>query len=416
MDKQQSCGQRSRPGAMTSWNLWRGLGLGLVVLALSAASAGAQSWSAAKSAQIDEIVAHFRELNGADEATLPSLSLSIGIDGGLAAARGYGASDGKPVTGRTLYEVGSITKQFTAAVALEMIQSGAVSTHSHAKIALTTPLSAIFGDDPFWKAQPWLTVGRLLTMQSNLPNFTRRPPEGTNPWQPISADVLFRDIEALPPEQASDDFDYSNTNYFLLAELIERCVLPGEAQPETYHDLLRKRIFAPAGMAETQFIDDKETTFDADASVLPTRPVSAALNDQSATWAQPDYGRRPRPPFIHPDWLKGSADAVSSAVDLFAWDKALMSPKIVSPDIREAMLAGRARVSPMMYYGMGWFYEQRDDRDVYSHSGAVPGYTSYNEIVRQKDGRWFSVSILSNSDQLDGLNDLADSIAYVITE
>lgn len=397
---------RMRAGGMAS----------LVLCLLLASPAAAQSWSPSKSAQVDQIVAHFRELNGADDATLPSLSLSIGVGGRMVASKGYGASDGKPVTGRTLYEIGSITKQFTAAAALELIKSGAIAAHSHARLALTTPLSAVFGNDPFWKAQPWLTVGRLLTMRSNLPNFTRRPPDGADPWQPISADVLFRDIEKEPPSAASDDFDYSNTNYFLLAELMEQSVLPGKAQPESYHALLRKRIFEPAGMDETRFIDDKPASFDPDASVWPAKPVSAALSDQTATWALPDYGRRRRPAFIHPDWLKGSADAVSSAVDLFAWDKALMDPKIVPPDIRDTLLSGQARVSPTTYYGMGWFYEQKDDAAVYSHSGAVPGYTSYNEIVRQKDGRWFSVSILSNSDQLDGLSDLADSIAYVITE
>ena len=165
----------------------RRLGGCVLALAAAAAPACAQSWSTAKSAQVDQIVAHFRELNGADEATLPSLSLSIGLDGRLAAAKGYGTSDGKPVTGGTLYEIGSITKQFTAAAALEMIKSGAVAERSGAKLSLTTPLSAVFGDSPYWKAQPWLTVGRLLTMRSNLPNFTRRPPDGANPWQPISA-------------------------------------------------------------------------------------------------------------------------------------------------------------------------------------------------------------------------------------
>jgi D-alanyl-D-alanine carboxypeptidase len=390
--------------------------LALCFLVLAGGGLKAQTWSPGKSAQIDQIVAHFRELNGADDATLPSLSLSIGIDGRLVASKGYGASDGKPVNGHTLYEIGSITKQFTAAAALEMIKSGAVLARSHAKLALDTPLSAVFGADPYWKAQPWLTVGRLLTMRSNLPNFTRRPPDGTDPWQPISADVLFHDIESQPPSIASDDFDYSNTNYFLLAELIEQSVLPGESQPETYHALLRKRIFEPAGMVETRFIDEKQGSSDPDISIWPAKPVSAALSDQTATWAQPDYGRRRRPAFTHPDWLKGSADAVSSAVDLFAWDKALMDPKIVPPDVRDTMFAGQARVSPTIYYGMGWFYEQRDDEAIYSHSGAVPGYTSYNEIVRHKDGHWLSVSILSNSDQLDGLNDLADSIAYVVTE
>ena len=79
-------------------------------------------------------------MNGSDDATLPSISVSIGMDGHLVAAKGYGASDGKPVDGHTLYEIGSITKQFTAAVALEMIEGGAVSTRSGTKLDLATPL------------------------------------------------------------------------------------------------------------------------------------------------------------------------------------------------------------------------------------------------------------------------------------
>jgi D-alanyl-D-alanine carboxypeptidase len=400
----------------TSRGFWLRLGGGILLLAVTAGPACAQSWSTAKSAQIDQIVAHFRELNGADAATLPSLSLSIGIDGRLAAAKGYGASDGKPVTGNTLYEIGSITKQFTAAAVLEMIDAGAVVERSGAKLSLVTPLTTVFDDNPYWKAQPWLTVDRLLTMRSNLPNFTRRPPDGADPWQPISASILFHDIEAQAPVSQSDDFDYSNTNYFLLAELLEHSRLPGETRAQTYHDLLRQRIFAPAGMTNTQFIADRQADFDPDASALPAQPLPAALKVQTAAWASPDYGRRQRPAFTHPDWLKGSADAVSTALDLFAWDRALMNPKLVPPDVRDAMLSSQARVSPTLYYGMGWFYEARDDSAIFSHSGAVPGYTSYNEILRRKDGHWASISILSNSDQLDGLDELADSIAYILSE
>ena len=206
--------------------------VGICLPFLVASPSLAQSWSSSKSVQIDQIIAHFRELNGTDEAEVPSMSVSIGMDGRLVAAKGYGASDGKPVDGHTLYEIGSITKQFTAAAALEMIKGGAVSTRSGKKLTLATPLVAVFDDSSFWKAQPWLNVGRLLTMRSNLPNFTRRPPIGTDPWQPISSDTLFQDIESQPPSTVSDDFDYSNTNYFLIAELMERCRLPGETQPE----------------------------------------------------------------------------------------------------------------------------------------------------------------------------------------
>ena len=142
-------------------------------------------------------------------------------------AKGYGSSDGKPVTAHTQYEIGSLTKQFTAAAVLELMHDGARRVNSQAKLSVNTPLVDIFGKGSYWAAQPWLTVGRLLTMTSNLPNFTRRPPDDANPWEPITAKHLFEDIENSTPPPASDDFDYSNTNYFLLAEMMEQLVMPG---------------------------------------------------------------------------------------------------------------------------------------------------------------------------------------------
>ncbi len=168
---------------------------------LGASPSRAQSWSSSKSVQIDQIVAHFRELNGTDDANLPSMSVSIGMDGRLVAAKGYGASDGKPVDGHTLYQIGSITKQFTAAVALEMIKSGAVSTRSGKKLALATPLVSVFDDSSFWKAQPWLTIGRLLTMRSN-PAELHAPAADRN--QPLAADQRRHAVsgyrEPAPPQ------------------------------------------------------------------------------------------------------------------------------------------------------------------------------------------------------------------------
>lgn len=105
---------------------------------------------------------------------------------------------------------------------------------------------------------------------------------------------------------------------------------------------------------------------------------------------------------------------VSSALDLFTWHKALMDGAVIPADVRDQMFSNSARVAPLIYYGMGWFCEHRDDRDIYSHSGAVPGYTSYNAIIRLKNGGWVSITLLSNCDQLDGLDTLADNITDIV--
>jgi D-alanyl-D-alanine carboxypeptidase len=393
--------------------------LAVVLLFALPSAAGAQSWSADKAQQIDQLVERFRALKS-DTATEPTLSIAIGVNGKLAMAKGYGASDGRPVTEHTLYEVGSLTKQFTAAAILEMIRDGATSVRSQKKLALNTPLVDIFGKDSYWAAQPWLTVGRLLTMTSNLPNFTRRPPPDTNPWEPVSAEHLFSDIENSTPPDPSNDFDYSNTNYFLLAEIMEQVTMPGEPVPESYHDFLRKRLFEPAGMLNSSFIGELRDDLDPPDPYAPeaqSQPISTASVAQGAVLASPDYRMRRQPPFTNPDWLKGSGDMVSSALDLFAWHKALMDANVVPAEVRDQMFSDKARVGPLIYYGMGWFCEHKDDRDIYSHSGSVPGYTSYNAIIRlRKGGSWISITLLSNCDQLDGLDTLADSIADTVLQ
>jgi D-alanyl-D-alanine carboxypeptidase len=393
---------------------------GTVFLFALPSIAEAQSWSADKAQRIDQIVERFRDVKS-DGATLPALSIAIGIDGQLAMAKGYGASGGKPVTEHTQYEIGSLTKQFTAAAILEMIRDGATRAHSQAKLSVDTPLVDIFGKNSYWAAQPWLTVGRLLTMTSNLPSFTRRPPDDADPWAPITADHLFKDIESSTPSAASNDFDYSNTNYFLLAEMMEQIVVPGEADPQSYHDLLRKRIFEPAGMVNTSFIGEQRDDLDPPDPYAPpevsSQPISTASVEQGAILASPDYRLRERPPFTNPDWLKGSGDMVSSAVDLFAWHKALMGAQIVPAAVRDEMFSDASRVTPFIYYGMGWFCEHKDDQDIFSHTGAVPGYTSYTAIIRFKTpGKWLSITLLSSSDQLDGLDDLAGEMTNIVLE
>jgi hypothetical protein len=77
------------------------------------------------------------------------------------------------------------------------------------------------------------------------------------------------------------------------------------------------------------------------------------------------------------------------------------------------MFSDAARVDPLTYYGMGWFIGHEDGWDSYHHSGSVPGYTAYNAILRQtRSASWLSVTLLTNSDGVEGLDRLADDILY----
>jgi hypothetical protein len=79
------------------------------------------------------------------------------------------------------------------------------------------------------------------------------------------------------------------------------------------------------------------------------------------------------------------------------------------------MLADGARIGPTDWYGMGWFITHEDGRDLYYHSGTVPGYTGFNAIVVPRSGeagapQWLSVSMLMNAENVAEIDTLARQI------
>src|SRR5690606_13450568 len=161
----------------------------------------------------------------------------------------------------TVYHVGSLAKQFTAAAVLDLVGRKA-RLRDGTPLTLDLALARIFDGVEHWPGvdaengtQP-VTLRTLLTMTSNLPNFTRLPPSSTDPWGRIGAPELLSELKKLRPSGWPNTFEYSNTSYFLLAEAIEEAVAPGESAPHSHHEYLRRVIFPRAGLVETGFVDD----------------------------------------------------------------------------------------------------------------------------------------------------------------
>jgi CubicO group peptidase (beta-lactamase class C family) len=363
---------------------------------LAVPSASASSLSAEKAAAIDRIVQ--RGLAGPGEvrpAKSTAISISLGVNGKLVHAKGYGvAAPQFPAVRGTRYLVGSITKQFTAAAVLKAIEEGAVISGTSLPLTLDTPMSAVFKGLGHWDTanERPMTVRRLLTMTSNLPNFTVRPPSGLDPWGAAPAQHLLGEFKKLTPADGwSRSFRYSNTSYFMLAELLDR-VTTSDGQSIGSYVMRVQRLFDAADMRSSGFVGELKSP----------REV-----------ATPSYRRRPA--FLKPDWLKGSGDMVSNAIDLFRWNVALMDGKVINRESLRLMFAESARVTPRKWYGMGWFIEQRTDRTIYSHSGFVPGFTTLNAIVRPTGtSDWASIVILTNADEADDLERIADDIVHVL--
>lgn len=371
-----------------------------LALVLSASPAAAD-WTSQKTAAADDLALRFLSRLDASRGALPetSLALSLGSSGELHLAKGYGdAAPGRRATGHTVYRVGSIAKQFTAAAVLDLIERGG-RLRSGAPLELDLALSGIFDGVEHWPGrnagtgrQP-VTLRSLLSMTSNLPNFTRRPPAATDPWGSIGAPILLSELKKYRPWGWPGTFEYSNTSYFLLAEVIEETIAPNASRPVSHRDYVRTAIMPRAGLVETTFVGEEDAT-------TAARPI-----------------HRRAPVFDKPDWLKGSADVASSAHDLFAWNKAFMSGRILSAESSALMVSDSARVTPDIYYGMGWFVEHRSGRDVFFHTGHVPGFTTLSMISASASGAdWVSVSLLVNTDVEEGLEELAENLVRLARE
>lgn len=363
--------------------------------------AAAADWGAYKTARVDRQVERYlaRQGRARSAASVHAMSLTVGVDGEMVMARGYGeARPGSPATARTVYHIGSVAKQFTAAAVLSLIERGARAPLSGAALSVTSPVRDIFAGVSGWDSAqtPAITVQRLLTMTSALPSLIEHPPAEADPWGEIGAQRMLDELKLLPASAPPVRFSYNNSSYFLLAQLVEATLRP----TSSYRDYLRAAVLAKAGLRDTGFVDD----YAPGTAMLVATPSWGPLT--------PAYRRRPA--FVQRDWLKGSADMASSAVDLFLWNKALMEDRVLCRSSRSLMFSDGARVSQSRYYGMGWFIEHANGWDRFSHSGLVPGYSALNMIVVAPHGaHWISVSLLTNSDGVEDLDKLANDIVQV---
>jgi CubicO group peptidase (beta-lactamase class C family) len=185
-------------------------------------------------------------------------------------------------------------------------------------------------------------------------------------------------------------FQYSNTNYFLLAYVIEGLTPRPDGSGGNYRSFIGSRILKPAGMASSGFL---------------------AGDSQLKVMADPRYLKPPI--FDQPDWPKGAGEMVSTAADLRAWNTALFGGKVLGAQSLEAMLRPAAAIPAKLgggHYAMGWIVHSRPGYTEYLHQGDIAGYTAHNVVRKAPNGDLLSISLLGSGEGLP-LQKLADVIA-----
>ncbi len=298
---------------------------------------------------------------------IPGLSLAVVKNGEIVKACGYGLANvelNAPATAETIYQSGSVGKQFTATLVMMLVEEG--------KIKLDVPISTYFPDAPAtWKN---VTARRLL---SHTAGISDKLYEQINMRQDYTEDELYKKVASLPLDFApGDKWNYSNPGYLLLGILVHKVT------GEFYGDQLQKRIFRPLGMSTARIINEADIIMNrADGYRL----VNGELKNQE--WVAP--------------MINTTADGslYLTVLDMAKWDAALYTEKLLKKaSLDEMWTPIRLNDGKTEKYGFGWRPDAVRGHRIIEHGGSWQGFNTH--ISRFVDDK-LTVIALTN---LDGAN------------
>ena len=316
---------------------------------------------------------------------IPGLSVAVMQDGQIVKTAAYGLSDvaaKTPATVNTVYGLGSCTKPFTAVAVLQLSEAG--------KVSLDAPVSRYLDGLPAaWSA---ITVRQLLTHTSGLPNYRQfvnakrlSDPKYQQPNSVVS--LLAGKPLDFPP---GTRYEYSNTNYHLLGQLVEK------VSGQTYGAYLASHQLQAAGMTATRLSDPPAT--------VPNQATGYNWNGKA---------RVPNALFFPSRLDTGDSGLLSTASDLAKWTNALASGNLLGPDtLRQMITPGTLTDGTPVSYGLGLVVSNYKGQPLVGHSGAVPGYSSsifYFPVSK------LAVILLCNVYDTDG-TPLTDSMALGVAK
>jgi D-alanyl-D-alanine carboxypeptidase len=363
----------------------------------SISAADAFSWSEDKEKLTLDLVRQFQAAHN-----VSSIAVSVTLDGRTVLAKGFDTGGVPAPHGDDVrYHIGSVTKQFTAAAILAMIEDKAIVPSTQKPLTLDTNGLELFPSlDPKGESSR-LTVRRLLTMTSNLPSYTDddfaldADQTGLAPAvRSIDAEAIIARLRRYKLAGRPQTFSYSNTNYFVLSLIIQ--VLQngyGKTSAPVAHKYIADRLLARAGMQDSGFVGEP----------LPQPGVNAA----------PHYLYLPQ--FDQGAWPMGAGDMISTAADMARWNAALTTGKVLGTDSVHTMFAPAVAVTDSLvykgcHYGMGWYVCRRPGFDLFQHDGIIAGYMASNAIG-WRNGSWMSATVLAN---LDATVDIVESVRSII--
>ena len=335
------------------------------VLALSLLTLAPASHAAAPDAATVQYIDNlFAENYPADQ---PGAAVLVEKDGQVVLRKGYGMANlelGVPVRPDMVFEVGSVTKQFTAAAILMLADRG--------QLKLDDDVTRYLPDFPTQGKA--ITIEHLLSHTSGIPSYTALSEWASQRREDIPVDQLIALFRGKPLEfEPGEKWSYNNSGYALLGAIIEK--LSGK----TYEDFIEQEIFKPAGMDHSRYGNPSE--------IVAGRAYGYDKNEETDTYVNASYLSMTQP---------YAAGALMSTVDdLARWNRALTGGKLLrGPSFARMVTPVRLRSGMSTGYGYGLgvfdFYGHR----LIEHGGDIDGFTAYTLSV--PEDRLF-ITVLSNN-------------------
>ena len=275
---------------------------------------------------------------------IPGLALAINKDGQIKLAKGYGLANVElqvPVKRETVFQSGSVGKQFTATAVMMLLEEG--------KIGLDDRVNKYLQHVP--EAWTNITVRHLLTHTSGLGDY----PSDFDFRRDYTEDELLKRLTEIPLAFApGEKWRYSNVGYVILGILI------GKVTGHFYGEFLSDRIFKPLGMATARIISE--------ADIVPNRAAGYRLVKgelQNQEWVAPS--------------LNTTADGslYLTIHDMAKWDAALYTDKLLKKASLDQMwtpvVLREGKTHP---YGFGWFVVEVQGHRLIHHGGSWQGFRS----------------------------------------
>lgn len=296
--------------------------------------------------------------------------------------RGYGAADlewGVPMPDDAVFEIGSVTKQFTAAAVLQLVEEG--------KLDLDADLTTYLPDyDTQGRRIP---LRRLLDHTSGIKGYTEMPMFGEFMVRSLPRDSLVARFQAEPLEfEPGMAMIYNNSAYFLLGLVIEK------ASGIPYEEYVEARLFQPLGMTRSSYCDHQ-----------------AMVERRARGYEQRPAGLVPRSYLDHA-WPYAAGSLCSTAGDLVRWNQVLHGGELLSAESYAALITPHPlEDGTPVRYAMGLQRVDDGGRQAIVHGGGINGFLSSGSYYPDEE---LIVVVLQNSAGPRGPQTLAQALIQAV--